>query len=114
EGIERLLVLERMYLSGLDDRDAVLGDREPVALRLLSQRDVVVLRAGEVLQEVAVALRRYHAEIEPEALLGDHGRLRVAVGHDLEDPREADKMRRQRRGVGGRRDDVEVAEGLAS
>ena len=114
EGIERLLVPEGMHLSGLDHRDAVLGDREPVALRLLAQRDVVVLRAGEVLQEVAVALRRHDAEIEPEALLGDHGRLRVAVGDDLEHPRQADEVRRQRRGVGGGRDHVEVAERLAA
>ena len=69
EGVERLLVAERVHLARLDDGDAVLGDREPVPLRLLAQRDVVLLRAGEVLEQVAVALRRDDAEVEAEALL---------------------------------------------
>ena len=74
----------------------------------------MILRTGEVLQQVAVALGRHDPEVEPEAVLGDDGRLGVAVGDDLGDPGQADEMSRQRRRVGGGRDHVEVAEGLAS
>ena len=112
ERVQRLLVAEGMNLSGLDHRDAVLGDREAVALRLLAQGDVVVLRAREVLQQVAVALRRHDPEIEPEPLLADHGRLGVAVRDHLEHPRQADEVRRQRGRVRCGRDHVEVAERL--
>ena len=114
EGVQRLLVAERVHLARLDDGDAVLGDREPAPLSLLAQRDVVLLRAGEVLQQVAVALRRHDAEVEPEALLADHGRLRVAVGDDLEHPGQPDEVRGQRGGVGRGRDHVEIAERLAT
>ena len=42
-------------LARLDLGDPVLGDREPAPNGRLAQGDVVVLRAGEVLQQVAVA-----------------------------------------------------------
>ena len=40
---------------------------KPAANGVLAQRDVVVLRAGEVLQQVPVRLRRHDAQVEPEA-----------------------------------------------
>ena len=97
ERVELLLVAEGLHLARLDHGDAVLGDREPAPLRLLAQRDVVLLRAGEVLEQVAVALRRDDAEIEPEPLLGDHRRLGVAVGDDLEHPRQRRRSARSAR-----------------
>ena len=42
---------------------------KPAALRVLAQRDVVVLRAGEVLEQAAEALGRDDAEVEAEPLL---------------------------------------------
>ncbi len=114
EGVERLLVAERPHLARLDDGDPVLGDREPVPLGLLPQRHVVVFRAREVLKQIAVALRRHDAEIEAEALRVDHGRLRVAVGDDLEHPGQSHEVSRQRGGIGCGRDHVEIAEGLAA
>jgi hypothetical protein len=54
-----VLVVERMLLSGLDDGDRVLRDGESAAHRVFPHRHVVVLRTGEVLQQVAVALGRH-------------------------------------------------------
>ena len=110
--IEGLLVPKRVHLARLDHRDAVLGDREPAALRVLAHRDVVLLRAGEVLEQAPVALRGDDPQVEAQSLLRDHGRLRLAARHDLEHPGQPDEMPGQRRGVGGRRDHVEVAERL--
>ena len=62
---------------------------------------------------LAVVLGRHDAQVEPEALLRDDGRLRVAVRGDLEHPRQRDEVPDQRGRVGRGRDHVEVAEGLA-
>ena len=70
EGVPELLVPKGLQLPRLDHGDAVLGDREPVALRLLAESHVVILRPGEVLEQVAVALRRDDPEVEAEALVG--------------------------------------------
>ena len=51
-------------------------------------RDVVVLRAGEVLQQVPVRLGRDDAEVVAQAVVRDDRRLRVALRRDLDDPRE--------------------------
>ena len=72
----------------------------------------MILRTGEVLQEVAVRLRWNDAQVEPEALIREHRRLRRAVRHDLDDPREPREVRRQRLRVGRGGDDVEVPERL--
>ena len=113
EPVELLLGGERLHLAGLGDRDAVLRDRETAADRLLAERDVVLLRAGEVLQQVAEALRRHDAQVEPEPLLRHDRRLRVAVRDDLEHARQGREERRQRGRVGRRGDHVEVSEALA-
>ena len=91
-GVERLLVAVRDDLARLDDGDAVLRDREAAPLRLLSHRDVVILRAGEVLKEVAEALRRDDAKVDPNAKVRDHGRLRPSLRDDFEHPRQAHEM----------------------
>ena len=73
----------------------------------------MLLRAGEVLQEVAEALRGHDAQVEPEALLRHDRRLRVAVRDDLEHARQRREERGQRCRVGRGRDHVEVSEALA-
>ena len=111
-GVELLLVGSGELLAGLGGRDGVLGDGEPAPNRVLAQRDVVILRAREVLEQVAVRLRRHDAKVEPEALVGDHGRLRVALRDDVGDVLACREVVDQRRRVGRRRDHVEVAERL--
>ena len=69
ERVELLLVAVRDRLAGVDDGDAVLGDRETAPLRLLPHGDVVLLRAGEVLEQVAVALGRNDAQVEAKAVV---------------------------------------------
>ena len=60
----RLLGLVREDLARRGVLDAVLRDRELAADGLLAQRDVVLLRAGEVVEQVAVRLRRDDAQVE--------------------------------------------------
>ncbi len=112
ERIQLLLAPEGVHFARLDDGDTVLGDGEPATLRLLAHGDVVLLRAGEVLEQVAVALGRDDAEVEAKPLLGDHRGLGVAVGDDLEHPRKRHEVPGQRRRIGGGGDHVEVAERL--
>ncbi len=112
EAVELFLGPEAVHLTRLGDRDAVLRDREPSPLGLLAERDVVVSRPREVLQQAAEVLRRDDSQVEPEPLLRDDGGLRVAVRGHLEHPGQRDEVRRQRRGVGGGRDHVEIPEGL--
>ena len=73
----------------------------------------MVLRAGEVLQEVAVALRRDDAKVEAQPVVRDDGRLRRALRRDVDHPRQRAELVDQRARVGGGRDDVEVAHRLA-
>ena len=107
--VHGLFGLVREDLSGLGVLDAVLGDRELLADGLLAEGDVVRLGAGEVLEQVAVRLGRDDAEVEPQALVGDHCRLRVPLRHDLLDPGELGEVLRQRGRIARRGDDVEVA-----
>ena len=67
-----------------------------------------------MLEQVAVALRWDDAEVEPEALVREHGRLRVALRKHVGDVVAARERVDQRRRVGRGRDHVEVAEGLAA
>ena len=84
--VHLLLGLEGVHLARLDLRDPVLGDREPAPDGRLAQGDVVVLGAGEVLEQVAVAVRRHDSQVEAEAVLADDGRLRIASCGHLDDP----------------------------
>ena len=102
-----------MLLAGLDDGDRVLGDRVAATHRVLAQRDVVVLRAGEVLQQVAVALRRHDAQVEAQPVVRDDRRLGRALGGDVDHPAKRAEVVDERLRVGRRRDDVEVAHRLA-
>ena len=89
ELVQRVLVLRAEDVAGLDGGDAVLGDGQPAPHRVLAHRHVVLLRAGEVLQQVPVRLRRDDAQVEAKPLGGDDGRLRVAVRRDVQHPRQA-------------------------
>ncbi len=108
--VHALFGLVREDLAGLGVLDAVLGDRELAADGLLAQRDVVLLRAGEVVEQVAVRLGWDDAEVEAEAVARDDGRLRVALGDDLVDPGQLREVVDERLGVARRGDDVEVAD----
>ncbi len=110
--VELVLVGDPRDLAGLHGGDAVLGDRETAAHGVLAQRDVVLLRAREVLEQVAVALRRHDAQVEAEPLVGDDRRLRLPSGHDLGHPRERREVSDKRRRVGRGGDQVEVAKRL--
>jgi hypothetical protein len=65
-----------------------------------------------VLEDVPVALGRHDAEVEAEALVPDHRRLRVPTGDDLGHPRPFAERRDHGRRFCGRRDQVEVANRL--
>ena len=112
ELVDRVLLIALEDVAGLDVRDAVLRDREPAPHCVLAHRDVVVLRAGEVLQEVPERLRRDDAQVEAEPFARDDRRLRVALRRDVGDPPQACELLRQLGGIGRARDDVEVAERL--
>ena len=85
--VELLLAPRSEELAALDLEHAVFGDREPAADGLLAHRHVVLLRAREVLQEVAVALRRHDAQVETQTLPRDDRRLRPALRDHLGHPR---------------------------
>ena len=65
-----------------------------------------------MLEQVPVRLGRDDPQVEAQAVVRDHGRLRVAVCDDVDHPWQLREVRRQLGGLGGRRDDVEVAEAL--
>src|SRR5579859_4329501 len=109
ELVDRVLVGAAKDIPGLDVRDAVLRDREPTPHGVLAHRDVVVLRPGEVLEEIAERLGRNDAQVEAVAVARDDGRLRVALRRDVDDPAQAREALRQVGGVRRARDDVEVA-----
>src|SRR5207302_4181720 len=86
ELVQLRLVLGVEDLAALHRRDAVLGDRQAAPDGTLAQRDIVLLRAREVLEQVAVRLRRDDAQVEAQAVVRDDRRLRVALRGDLGDP----------------------------
>ena len=69
ELVELLLGRGREDLVRLRVLHAVLGDGKTARHRLLPHRDVVRLRAAEVLQEVPVALRRDDAQVEAKPVV---------------------------------------------
>ena len=112
ELVDLLLAAGLEDLARLDVLDAVLGDGQPAPNGVLAQGDVVVLRAGEVLEQVAVEARRNDTQIEAQAVVRDDRRLRLASGGDLLDPAELGEVLGQLAGLGRRRDDVEIAKRL--
>ena len=62
--VDLLLGLEAVRLAGRVLEDAVLGDVQPLAHRHLAERRVVVLGAGEVLEQVAERLGRDDPQID--------------------------------------------------
>ena len=74
------------HLARVDLLYAVLADLQPGAHGRLAQRHVVVLGAGQVLQQVAEHLRLDHAQLDAAAVMRDAGQLRVPAGLDLGHP----------------------------
>ena len=114
ERVDAALILVGRDLAGRLGRDAVLRDREAAALRLFPQLHVVLLGAGEVLEQVAEALRLDDAQVELEAFARDDGGLRLALCYHVEHPGERGEVCYQSGGVARGRDQVDVLEGLAA
>ena len=95
--VDLVLVGRAEHLAALDVLDAPLRDAHAAPLRVLAHAHVVALRAGEVLQEVAVALERHDAQVELHAVVGHDRGLRRAVAEHLGDERLLDQPGGQRR-----------------
>ncbi len=80
--VDLVLVVGLEDLAGLDRLDAPLGHLEAALDRVLAHRDVVRLRAREVLQEVAVGRRGHDAQIDLHAVVGHDRSLGVAATDD--------------------------------
>ncbi len=79
----------------------------------VAQRDVVRLRAGEVLQRGAEALARHEAQVGLEPAAQQHARLGFAVREDaLDEAVAGEGVHQRRRCAGG--EDVEIAARLAA
>ena len=57
------------HLARLDHRHPVLENPEASSLRILAERDVVVLRPREVLEQAAEVLGWHDTEVDTDALL---------------------------------------------
>src|SRR5207237_280738 len=99
--------------AGLDVEQPVLGELEPGAYRHLAGADVVLLRAGEVLQRGAPGVRRYHPQVDLQALGGPYRGLGVAARDDLDHVRQPRERGHERAGVVRGGQDVDVADRLA-
>ena len=90
----------------VDPEQAVLVQLEAARDRAVAQRDVVRLRAGEVLQRGAAALGGDEPQVGLEAAAQQHARLGVAVAEHALDQRVARRSRpsatRRRRSPGCR------------
>ena len=115
ERVELLLVARRGRPRPSRRSSTPYSETEsPARTARLAERDVVLLRAGEVLEQVAVATR---AGRRAGRSAGRRARRTVAFvspsRDDLHDPRQLREPLGQGGRVGGGRDDVEVAERLA-
>ena len=72
----------------------------------------MILRAGEVLEQIAERLGRDDTQVEAEPVLSDHGRLGRALRSDLDHPGKRAEGLEERRRIGRRRDQVEVSHRL--
>ncbi len=112
--VDLVLVRRAEDLAALGVLDAPLRDAHAASLGVLAHAHVVALRAGEVLQEVAVALERHDAQVELHAVVGQDRRLRRAVAEHLGDERLLDQPGGQRRAVARGGDHVHVAHRLGA
>ena len=76
-------------VAALDLHDPVLGDREAHLHGALPQLDVVLGRAGEVLEEVSVGLRRDDPQVHLDAVVGHQPRSGLARGCPTAPPARA-------------------------
>ncbi len=96
-----------------DPEQAVFVQLEAEIDRAVAQRDVVRLRAGEVLQRRAAAVGGDEAEVGLEAAGKQDARFRLAVAEDALDRGVVDEIVHQRRRRAGG-EEVEVAAGVAA
>ena len=91
---------------------AVLGDVQAAPHREVAQRNVVILGSGEVLEHVAELVGLDDPEVDVHARVRpDPDRVGPGVRRGL-DLWQRSRRLRQRAGVGGGRDDVEVLDAL--
>ena len=112
--VDLVLVRRAEDLAALHVLDAPFRDAHAAPLGVLAHAHVVALRAGEVLQQVAVALGRHDAQVELHAVVGQDRGLGRAVAEHLGDERLLDQPRRQRGPVGRGGDHVHVAHRLGA
>ena len=112
--VDLVLVAGAENLAALDVLDAPFRDALAAPLRVLAHAHVVALRAREVLQQVAVALRRHDAQVELHAVVREHRGLGGALAEHLGHERLLDEPGRQRGAVGRGCDHVDVADRLGA
>ncbi len=66
-----------------------------------------------MLEHVAIALGRHHAEVVPKLVVPDHRGFRRSPRGDIPDPGSLTERGDQRSCIGCRRDHVEIAHGLS-
>ena len=93
-------------------KDAVLVDFQPARFRSAADDDVVLFRAGEVLQGRAERLGRHGAEIDLHACLQTQRGFRIAPGDDRSDAGEGRQSVHRRGDVCADDDKIEIADGL--
>ena len=84
----------------------------PRDFRPAAEHDVVLLRAGEVLQRRAERLGRHRPQIDLHAGRQPQRHLRVAPGEDRADAAERRQAVHRRRDVAGDDEKIEVADGF--
>ena len=113
ERVHLVLLRHPVDDAALDVGHAPLRDRQAARDGLLAHRDVVGLRAGEVLQQVPVRRRRHDTEVDRDTVVRDDRGLRIAARRHLRDGRQAGERLEQHRRVVAGGDQVDVADRLA-
>ncbi len=104
--------LAAMGLSGGVVEDPVLGDVQALADGGVAQRHVVLLGAGQVLEQVAVLVGRDDPQVDRQPRVGAQPHARVARGARRLDQIELRGRAGERAGVGGGGDQVEVLDAV--
>ena len=110
--VDLVLVRRAEHLAALDLLDAPLRHLQPARLGLLAHGHVVRLRSGEVLQQVAVRLRRDDAQVHLHARVRHDRGFRVTAARDLLHPGALAEPRGQGGRILGCRDQIDVADRL--